>query len=98
MFITEGGRWYQRRSIAELDDLFELQKSEGDFEKRRDLVWEMDTIAMNDASFLILHWWQFNRIQWDFVKGLTSTASARTTNARMIYTWLDLPEANRTSK
>ena len=98
LFITEGGRWYQRRSIAELDELFDQQKSEGDFEKRRALVWEMDQIAMNDASFLILHWWQFNRIQWDFVKGLTSTASARTTNARMIYTWLDLPEANRTSK
>ena len=98
LYITEGGRWYQRRSIAELDDLFARQKAEGDFEKRRELVWEMDQIAMNDASFLILHWWQFNRVQWDFVKGLTSTASARTTNARMIYTWLDLPEANRTSR
>ena len=98
LYITEGGRWYQRRSIAELDDLFERQKGEGDFDRRRELVWEMDQIAMNDASFLILHWWQFNRIQWDFVKGLTSTSSARTTNARMTYTWLDLPEANRTSK
>ena len=98
LYITEGGRWYQRRSIAELDDLYQQQKGEGDFEKRRELVWEMDKIAMNDASFLILHWWQFNRVQWDFVKGLTSTASARTTNARMIYTWLDLPEANRTSR
>ena len=98
LYITEGGRWYQRRSIAELDELFAQQKGEGDFEKRRELVWEMDQIAMNDASFLILHWWQFNRVQWDFVKGLTSTASARTTNARMTYTWLDLPEANRTSR
>ncbi len=98
LYITEGGRWYQRRSIAELDDLFAQQKAESDFEKRRELVWEMDKIAMNDASFLILHWWQFNRVQWDFVKGLTSTASARTTNARMSYTWLDLPEANRTSR
>ena len=98
LFITEGGRWYQRRSIAELDDLFEQQKSVTDFEERRELVWEMDKIAMIDSSFLILHWWQFNRVQWDFVKGLTSTASARTTNARMAYTWLDLPEANRTSR
>lgn len=98
LYITDGGRWYQRRSIPELDDLYNRQKSEADFETRRDMVWEMDKIAMNDASFLIFHWWQFNRVQWDFVKGLTSTASARTTNARMIYTWLDLPEANRTSR
>ena len=98
LYITDGGRWYQRRSIPELDQLYNQQKSEQDFEKRRELVWEMDTIATNDAGYLVLHWWQFNRVQWDFVKGLTSTASARTTNARMIYTWLDLPEANRTSR
>ena len=98
LYITDGGRWYQRRSIAEVDDLYNQQKSERDFDKRRELVWEMDKIATNDAGYLILHWWQFNRVQWDFVKGLTSTASARTTNARMIYTWLDLPEANRTSR
>jgi peptide/nickel transport system substrate-binding protein len=98
LYITDGGRWYQRRSIPELDALYNQQKSEQDFDKRRELVWEMDTIATNDAGYLILHWWQFNRVQWDFVKGLTSTASARTTNARMIYTWLDLPEANRTSR
>ena len=98
LYITDGGRWYQRRSIAEVDDLYNQQKSERDFDKRRELVWEMDKIATNDAAYLILHWWQFNRVQWDFVKGLTSTASARTTNARMIYTWLDLPEANRTSR
>ena len=98
LFITEGGRWYQRRSIAEVDDLFAQQRAESDFEKRRELVWEMDKIAINDSSFQILHWWQFNRAQWDFVKGLTSTASARTTNARFTYTWLDLPEANRDSK
>ena len=98
LYITDGGRWYQRRSIPELDDLYNRQKAEQDFDKRRELVWEMDTIATNDAAYLILHWWQFNRVQWDFVKGLTSTASARTTNARMIYTWLDLPEANRTSR
>ncbi len=98
LYITDGGRWYQRRSIPELDDLYNQQKSERDFDRRRELVWEMDKIATNDAGYLVLHWWQFNRVQWDFVKGLTSTASARTTNARFTYTWLDLPEANRTSK
>ncbi len=98
LYITEGGRWYQRRSIPELDELYNQQKAEQDFDKRRELVWEMDKIATNDAAYLILHWWQFNRVQWDFVKGHTSTASARTTNARMTYTWLDLPEANRNSR
>jgi peptide/nickel transport system substrate-binding protein len=97
-YITNGGRWYQKRSIPELDALFLKQKSESDFEKRRQLVWEMDKIVINDASYLILYWWQFNRVQWNFVKGHESTSNARTTNSRMKYTWLDLPEANRSSR
>ena len=97
-FITNGGRWYQRRSIPELDEIFNQQKSEGDFEKRRELVWEMDQIAMKDASYMILQWLQANFVKWNFVKGITATANPRTTNARLKYTWLDLPEANRTSR
>ena len=97
-YITNGGRWYQRRSIPELDELFDQQKSEGDFEARRALVWEMDQIAMNDASYMILQWLQANFVKWNFVKGITATANPRTTNARLKYTWLDLPEANRTSR
>jgi peptide/nickel transport system substrate-binding protein len=97
-FITNGGRWYQRRSIPELDEIFNQQKGEGDFETRRALVWEMDQIAMNDASYMILQWLQANFVKWDFVKGITATANPRTTNARLKYTWLDLPEANRTSR
>ena len=49
LYITEGGRWYQRRSIPELDELYNQQKAEQDFDKRRELVWEMDKIATNDA-------------------------------------------------
>ena len=90
-FITNGGRWYQRRSIPELDEIFNQQKAEGDFEARRALVWEMDQIAMNDASYMILQWLQANFVKWDFVKGITATANPRTTNARLKYTWLDLP-------
>ena len=97
-FITNGGRWYQRRSIPELDEIFNQQKSEGDFETRRALVWEMDQIAINDASYMILQWLQANFVKWNFVKGITATANPRTTNARLKYTWLDLPEANRTSR
>jgi peptide/nickel transport system substrate-binding protein len=97
-FITNGGRWYQRRSIPELDEIFNQQKGEGDFEVRRALVWEMDQIAMNDASYMILQWLQANFVKWDFLKGITATANPRTTNARLKYTWLDLPEANRTSR
>ena len=32
------------------------------------------------------------QVQWNFVKGWTATPNARSTNARLDYVWLDLPE------
>ena len=92
LFITDGGRWYQRRSIPELDALYEAQKFEPDFDKRQELTWEMDEIAMTDSSFMILHWFLINHARWNFVKGWTASANIRSTNARMEYVWLDFPE------
>jgi peptide/nickel transport system substrate-binding protein len=92
LFVTGGGRWYQKRSIPELDALYQQQAFESDFEKRRDLVWEMDKIAMNDASYLVLHWFDSHHIMWDFVKGIVITPNLRSANARMKYVWLDFPD------
>ena len=96
LFITDGGRWYQRRSIPELDTLYEAQKFEPDFNKRQELTWEMDEIAMTDSSFMILHWFLINHARWNFVKGWTASANIRSTNARMEYVWLDFPELPHT--
>ena len=43
LFVTNGGRWYQRRSLPALDALFEQQKFMADPEARKKVVWEMDT-------------------------------------------------------
>ena len=96
LYITDGGRWYQRRSIPELDALYEAQKFEPDFEKRRELTWQMDEIAMNDSSYMIMHWFLINHARWNFVKGWTASANIRSTNARMEYVWLDFPELPHT--
>jgi peptide/nickel transport system substrate-binding protein len=92
LFVTNGGRWYQRRSIPEVDALFEKQKFTADPEKRKELVWEMDKIVMNDAAYLVLLWFDLHHVRWNFVKGWTPTPNIRSTNARMDYVWLDLPE------
>ena len=52
----------------------------------------MDEIAMNDASYMIMHWFLINHARWNFVKGWTASANIRSTNARMEYVWLDFPE------
>ena len=92
LFVTNGGRWYQRHSLPALDTLFEQQTFMADPEARKQVVWEMDTLAMNDAAYLILMWPEFYHVRWDFVKGWTLTPNLWSTNARMDTVWLDLPE------
>jgi peptide/nickel transport system substrate-binding protein len=92
LFVTNGGRWYQRRSLPALDALFEQQKFMGDPEARKQVVWEMDTLAMNDAAYLVLLWPEFYHVRWNFVKGWTHTPNLWSTNVRMDTVWLDLPE------
>ncbi len=96
LFVTKGGRWYQRHSLPELDKLFEQQKFMVDPEARQKLVWEMDKIAMNEAAYIILQWPVFHHVRWNFVKGWTHTPNIRSTNARMDSVWLDLPELPHT--
>jgi len=91
-FVTKGGRWYQRHSLPDLDKLFEQQKFTADLAARKKIIWDMDKLAMNDAAYLILHWFDLNHVRWNFVKGWTLTPNVRSTNARMDYVWLDLPE------
>jgi peptide/nickel transport system substrate-binding protein len=92
MYVSKGGRWYQRHSVPEIDKLFEQQKFMTDPEARKEVIWEMDKMAMQQAAFLILHWIDLHHVQWNFVKGWTATPNARSTNARLDYVWLDLPE------
>ena len=92
MFVSHGGRWYQRDSVPEIDALFERQKFIVNPEARKEVILEMDKVAMNRAALLILHWIDLHHVQWDFVKGWTATPNARSTNARMDYVWLDLAE------
>ena len=91
-YITNGGRWYQRQSVPEIDRLYELQKFESDLEKRKELVWQMDEIAMNESGWIMLQWWDFHHLKWPYVKGWTGNPIARSTNSRMKYVWLDFPE------
>lgn len=91
-FVTNGGRWYQRHSLPALDALFEQQKFTADPEARKKLIWDMDRLAMDDAAYLILHWFDLHHVRWNFVKGWTLTPNVRSTNARMDYIWLDVPE------
>src|SRR2546428_1000333 len=92
LFVTNGGRWYQRRSLPAVDALFEQQKFMADPQARKKGVWAMDTLAMNDAAYLVLLWPEFYHVRWHFVKGWTHTPNLWSTNVRMDTVWLDLPE------
>ncbi len=60
------------------------------------VMWDMDTLAMQDADYLILHWYDMYHMYWNFVKGWTITPDIRSINARLDSVWLDLPELPHT--
>jgi peptide/nickel transport system substrate-binding protein len=92
LFVTKGGRWYQKRSIPEVDRLYEQQKFMANPEERLKVIAEMDRIVIDDSAYVILHWYDLHHVRWNFVKGWTPTPNIRSTNARMDTVWLDLPE------
>jgi hypothetical protein len=63
MFVSQSGRWYQRDAVPEIDTLFERQKFIVNPAARREVIWEMDKIAMNRTAFLILHWIDLHHVQ-----------------------------------
>ena len=79
-----------------MDRLYEQQKFIADPEQRKKVILEMDQLVMNDSAYLILHWFDLHHVRWNFVKGWTATPNIRSTNARMDYVWLDLPELPHT--
>jgi peptide/nickel transport system substrate-binding protein len=92
LYVSKGGRWYQRRALPELDTLFEQQTFLRDPAARHQVIQAMDALAMNDAAFLILQWVDAFHVRQHFIKGWLPTPNPRSTNARMDYVWMDLPE------
>src|SRR5436305_2198113 len=92
LYVSKGGRCYQRHAVPELDTLFAQQKFMTAPAARKEVVWAMDKMAMNQAAFLILHWVDLHHIRWHFVKGWTATSNPCSTNPRLDYVWLDVPE------
>src|SRR5256712_4415874 len=91
LFVTNGGRWYQRRSLPAVDALFEQQKFMADPQARKKGVWAMDTIVINDSSYLILMWPEFYHVRWVFLKGGTQTSQWWGANRRRDTVWRDVP-------
>ena len=92
LYVSKGGRWYQRSSLPELDTLFEQQTFVRDPAARHQVIQAMDALAMNDAAFLILQWVNAFHVRQHFMKGWLPTPNPRSTNARMDYVWMELPE------
>src|SRR2546428_8385791 len=67
LFVTNGGRWYQRHSLPALDTLFEQQTFMADPEAPQQVFWEMGRLPLYDAGHLILIWPGFSRWCLGFV-------------------------------
>ena len=97
--ITGAIYGFHKLSNPRIDELYEKQVFMTDKKQRREAVWEIDRLAMNDAGDLILYWAVNEFITWDFVKGYKrAPASEGQTDYRLEHVWLDLPEVTRTTR
>ena len=74
-----------------MDELFQKQLFMADVEERKQVVWEMDKIAMNDAAFNILLWTVTEHLRRDFTKGWVSFPAIQNTSIQLEHVWLDIP-------
>ena len=92
VFVTDGGSWYHKYTNPELEKLFEQQKFTPDPDDRREVVWEMEKMALTDSAMLSLMWRARHHLRWNFVKGWNIHPDTTSVGMRMEYVWLDFPE------
>ena len=91
-YITGGGRNLFGPTAPGLDALYRKQLFETDFEKRRQIAWEMNRIAMNDAKGIPHFWGIAENIRWDFVKAWSTKPFYWDSMGSQEFLWLDFPE------
>ena len=98
MWITGGAYAFHRNFDKGIDALYHKQIFLTDRAERLRIAREIDTWAMNESGRSVLLWSAAEHIQRGYVKGWTPYPDFRNTNGRLEYVWLDLPEANRTTR
>ena len=94
---VSGARWgFHRHFDPEIDKLYEDMKFTADPEKRREIAWLIDQLAMNNSGMLVLRWRASEHLRWDFVGGWSGSPAFTSTNARMEHVFLNFDDLSHT--
>jgi peptide/nickel transport system substrate-binding protein len=88
-YVCGADRNYTGYCNEETDRLIDKQSMEGDAEKRRKLVWEIERKLAEDASRPVLLYSRFATCVQPRLKGLTTMTNSRFNGWRMEDVWLD---------
>jgi peptide/nickel transport system substrate-binding protein len=88
-YVCGADRNYTGYCNEETDRLIDKQSMEGDAEKRRKLVWEIERKLAEDASRPVLLYSRFATCMQPRLKGLTTMTNSRFNGWRMEDVWLD---------
>jgi len=88
-YVCGADRNYTGYCDAETDRLIDAQSMEGNPQKRRQLVWEIERRLAEDASRPVLFYARFATCRQPYLKGLTIMTNSRFNGWRMEDVWLD---------
>jgi peptide/nickel transport system substrate-binding protein len=88
-YSCKSERNYTQYCNAEVDKLLVRQSQEADKDKRRQLVWEIERMLVEDAARPIIYHGVSGNCWHAYVKGYTAHANSIYNNTRFEDTWLD---------
>ena len=90
-FSCRSERNYNGYCNGEIERLFELQSSEPDPEKRKQMVWEIDAKLLADGARPTIMWNRSATCWQPYVKGYVAPVNSMYNGFRLEDIWLDKP-------
>ena len=90
-FSCRSERNYNGYCNPQIERLFDIQSAETDFEKRRELVWDIDSRLLADGARPPLMWTRAATCWQPYVKGYISHVNSTYNGFRFEDIWLDRP-------
>ena len=90
--VTGGPRAFAGPTTEGMDELYQSQIYETDFETRKQVAIQMDILALTDAKYVPHYWAVSEIIRWDFIKGWSPRPAYWDAMGSQEFLWLDFPE------
>ena len=94
-YVCGASRNFSGYCNPEIDKLIDRQSMETDFQKRRQMVWEIDRRLQEDVARPIIYHPRSGTCMQPWLKNMTIMANGMYSGWRMEDVWLDLPAAGR---